>query len=251
VNVGPDANGLYLRTDRPDSGYWTSPDLKLLLNTPALQNSRYDFICRAYTNDNLSSLITLTSNSLSKVTLWIDNNGVVVNLAQVLDQNSNAIPECGIITLATSRQNLQFEFTAYHPSGFLHSFSLGSYYGRNHFGGNIASDQYTGPHDAPGPFWAGVGPGTSISNSLPAQVAGSLADWQTCAYQFHLLAVARTTDGVNRIYWNTFDDHYYLNVGPALPGSCLGDLNGDGRVDGLDLAIFAQRFGTNCALAKP
>jgi len=251
VNVGPDANGLYLRTDRPDSGYWTSPDLKLLLNTLALQNSRYDFICRAYTNDTLASQLTLSSNSLSRVTLWIDNNGVVVNLAHVLDQYTNIISECGIIPLATSRQNLQFEFTAYHPSGFLHSFSIGSYYGRNHFGGTIAADQYTGRHDGSGPIWGGVGPGTVFSNSLPAQVAGSLADWQTCAYQFHLLAVARTTDGVNRIYWNSFDDHYYLNVGAPIGGSCQGDINGDGRVDGADLAIFAQRFGTNCVSSKP
>jgi len=251
VSVGPDANGLYLRTDRPDSGYWTSPDLKLLLNTLALQNSRYDFICRAYATNNLSSLIPLTSNSLSKVTLWIDNNGVVVNLAQVLDLNSNSIPECGIIPLATARQNLQFEFTAYHPSGFLHSYSLGSYYGRNHYGGNIAYDQYAGAHAAAGPSWMGTGPGAFISNSLPAQVAGSLADWQTCAYQFQLSAWARTTDGVNRIYGNTFNDHYYINVGATPPASCLGDLNSDGRVDGLDLAIFARRFGTNCVPGGP
>ena len=246
VNVGPNANGLYLRTDRPDSGYWTSPDLKLLLNTLALQNSRYSFICRAYTNDSLSSLITLTSNSMNRVTLWIDNNGVVVNLAHVLDLNSNTIPECGIIPLATDRQNLQFEFTAYHPTGFLHSFAIGSYFGRNRYGGYLAADQYAGVHDAPGPFWMGTGLGTVISNSLPAQVVGNLTNWQTCAYQFQLSAWARTTDGVNLIYGNSFNDHYYITVGPTLPGSCLGDLNGDGRVDGLDLAIFGQRFGTNC-----
>jgi len=247
VNVGPDANGLYMRTDLPDSGYWTSPDLKLLLNTVALQNSRYDFICRAYASDSLASQLTLSNNTLSKITLWIDNNGVVVNLTNVLDVNSNTIPECGIIPLATSRQNLQFQFTAYHPNGFLHSYSLGSYFGRNHYGGYIAADQYTGAHDSPGPLWSGVGPGTFVSNSLPAQVAGTLADWQTCAYQFQLSAWARTTDGVNRIYWNTFNDHYYITVGPTTPSGCLGDLNGDGRVDGADLVIFAQRFGTNCA----
>ncbi len=251
VNVGPDANGLYMRTDLPDSGYWTSPNLKLLLNTVALQNSRYDFICRAYASDNLSSQVTLPGNSLSNVTLWIDNNGVVVNLTNVLDVSGNIISECGIIPLATGGQNLQFQFTAYHPSGFLYSYSLGSYYGRNRYGGYIAADQYAGTHDSPGPFWSGVGPGTSISNSLPAQVAGTLAGWQTCAYQFQLSAWARTTDGVNRIYWNTFNDHYYINVGPALPGGCLGDLNGDGRVNGADLVIFAQRFGTNCAPTGP
>ena len=92
----------------------------------------------------------------------------------------------------------------------------------------------------------GTGLGTVISNSLPAQVVGNLTNWQTCAYQFQLSAWARTTDGVNLIYGNSFNDHYYITVGPTQPGSCLGDLNGDGRVDGLDLAIFGQRFGTNC-----
>jgi parallel beta-helix repeat protein len=152
VSIGPDANGLYFRTDRPDSGYWTSPDLKLLLNTLSLQNARYDFICRAYATNDLSSLVTLSSNSLSRVTLWVDNNPVLVNLISVLDQNTNAISECGIIQVATNRQNVQFEFTAYHSSGFLHSYYLASYYGRNRFGGYIAADQYAGSHDAQGRF---------------------------------------------------------------------------------------------------
>jgi hypothetical protein len=246
VSVGPDANGLYMRTDRADSGYWTSPDLKLLLNTLSLQNARYDFICRAYATDDPASLVTVSSNSLSRVTLWVDNNQVVVNLASVRDQDSNPLSECGIVQVATDQQNVEFEFTAYHPSGFLFSYYLASYYGRNRFGGYIALDQYAGPHAVSGPFWAGVGPGTQISNSLPAQVSGSLTNWQTCAYQFQVGAWARTTDGVNRIYWSTFDDHYYISLGSVVAGGCLADLNGDGRVDGADLAIFAARFGTNC-----
>jgi parallel beta-helix repeat protein len=250
VNVGPDANGLYLRTDRADSGYWTSPDLKLLLNTLSLQNARYDLIYQAFATNSLSSLVSLPSNSMSRVTLWVDNNAPVVNLASVRDQSGNTIPECGIISLATGQQNLEFEFTAYHPTGFLDSYSLVAYYGRNRFGGYIALDQYAGAHAAAGPSWVGVGPSTSISNSQPAQVSGLLADWQTCAYQFQLAATARTTDGVNRLYYSVFNDHYYITVGAVGPGICVGDLNGDGRVDGLDLALFAARYGTNC-VASP
>ena len=243
VNIGPDLNGLYLRTDLPNSGYWTSPDLKLLLNTLSLQNTQYDFICQGFTNDSVTALANLPTNNLSRFTLWIDNNLPVVNLVSVLDAYSNTIPECGIISLATSQQDLQFQFTAYHPSGFLSSYSLASYYGRNRFGGYIAQDQFA---NHAGPLWSGVGPGTQISNSLPAQLSGVLTNWQSCAYQFQLTATARTTDGVNLLYWTTFNDHYYIEVGSGASGSCLGDLNGDGRVDGLDLFIFASAFGTNC-----
>jgi hypothetical protein len=245
VNVGPDVNGLYMRTDLPNSGYWTSPDLKLLLNTLSLQNTRYDFICQGFTNDSPTAIANLPGNNLSRITLWLDNNLPVVNLASVLDEYTNPIPECGIITLATSQQNLQFQFTAYHPSGFLGSYSIGSYYGRNNFGGYIAEDQYSA-HAAGGPLWYGVGPGTQISNSQPAQLSGQLINWESCAYQFQVYAAARTTDGVNLLYWTTLNDHYYIEVGNSVPGGCVGDLNGDGRVDGLDLFIFASSFGTNC-----
>lgn len=245
VSIGPDANGLYLRTDRADSGYWTSPDLKLLLNTLSLPSGRYDFLCRAYSTNSLSSPVTLPSNTFDHITLWVDNNAPVVNLASVRDQNGTPITECGIIPLGTGQQNLQFEFSAYHTNGFLGSYSLASYYGRNRFGGYVAQDQYAS-HAAGGVSWIGVGPGTGISNSVPSQVSGVLSAWQTCAYQFQLSATARTTDGVNLLYWTTFNDHYYITVGPVAPGGCPGDLNGDGRVDGLDLAILASHFGTNC-----
>ncbi|HUC84498.1 MAG TPA: right-handed parallel beta-helix repeat-containing protein [Candidatus Acidoferrales bacterium] len=245
VNVGPDLNGLYLRTDLPNSGYWTSPDLKLLLNTLSLQNTRYDFICQGFTNDSVSAMATLPTNNLSRITLWVDNNLPVVNLPTVLDEYTNPIATCGIISLATGQQNLQFQFTAYHPSGFLSSYSMGSYYGANSFGGYIAEDQYSA-HAAGGPLWYGEGPGLVTSNSQPAQLSGQLSNWQSCAYQFELSAWARTTDGVNQLYWATYNNHFYLDVGNIVPGGCLGDLNGDGRVDGLDLYIFATRFGTNC-----
>lgn len=247
VNVGPDANGLYFRTDLPNSGYWSSPDLKLILNSYHLQNGRWDFICVGFSNDSPASVVSLPTNQLSRITLWIDNNPVTVSITSVRDQYGNIISECGIINLATNEQNLQFEITAYHPSGFLDSYSLGSYYGRNRFGGTIASDHYVGVHDGTGPLWTGIGPGTQITNSQPAQFSGALQPWQTCAYQFQLSAVARTINGFGEIYYADFNDHYYITVGSALPG-CVADLNGDGRVDGVDLSLFAARYGlTNCA----
>ena len=246
VMVGPDANGLYLRTDRPDSGYWAFPDLKLILNSRRLENARYDFICKAYATNNLASEVALPTNQLSRITLWIDNNPVTATIASVRDRLGNLIPECGVITVATPPEELQFEITAYHPSGFLDSYTLSSLFGRNRYGGYVTTEQYVGTHDTARPLWQGVGPGTQIVSSVPASLAGTLSPWQTCAYQFRLEAYARTTDGFNRIYGASFDDHYYINVGAAV-SACLGDLNGDGRVDGLDLALFASRYGTNCA----
>ena len=95
VNVGPDVNGLYMRTDLPNSGYWTSPDLKLLLNSLSLQNTRYDFICQGFTNDSPTAIANLPGNNLSRITLWLDNNLPVVNLASVLDEYTNRFPSVG------------------------------------------------------------------------------------------------------------------------------------------------------------
>jgi hypothetical protein len=245
VNIGPDAQGLYYRTDLPWSGYWSSPDLKLMLNTAVLDNGRYDFILQAFSSDSLASAVTLPDNTYSRITLYVDNNPPVVNIVGVRDHNGNAITECSIIQLASNQENLLFDFQAYQPEGFLYNYSLSSLYGRNRSGGYVTSDQYAGAHAASGPSWVGAGPGTQTVGSQGAQLSGTLTNWQTCAYQFHLEATARTTDGVNRLYWTYFDDHYYITVGP-LGTTCVGDLNGDGRVDGLDLSIFASRFGVTC-----
>jgi hypothetical protein len=245
VNIGPDAQGLYLRTDLPWSGYWSSPDLKLMLNTQVLDTGRYDFICQGFSFDSLGSLVALPANTYSRITLYVDNNPPVVNIVGVRDHNGTTITECSIIPLANNQQNLLFDFQAYQPEGFLYKYSLDSLYGRNNSGGYITADQYAGPHAAAGPFWIGAGPLTQTVGSQAAQLAGTLANWKTCAYQFHLWAWARTTDGVNRLYWTYFDDHYYITVGP-LGVTCVGDLNGDGRVDGLDLGILAGRFGAIC-----
>jgi len=243
VNIGPDSNGNYLRTE---SGYWAHPDLKLIWNTAALPNGRYDLICKAY---NLALVeVPLPANTLSRITVRIDNSQVEASINAVKDMGGATIPECGIIPLATDTQNLQFDITAAHPGGFLRDFTLDVLYGRNRYGGVIATDRYVGSHDSAPPTWVGVT--GAVSNSAPAHASGALLPWTSCAYQFRLTAWARTTDGFGHLYYKQFSDHYSLNLGfGGGVSTCAGDLDHDGDVDGADLVIFASQFGmTNCTV---
>lgn len=244
INIGPDSNGMYLRTE---SGYWAHPDLKIIWNTQALPNGRYDLICKAYTIGLVE--VPLPANTYSRITIRVDNSPVEATINAVKDMMGATIPECGIIPLATATQNLQFDITASHPGGFLRDFTLDVLYGRNRYGGVIAADQYVGSHDSAPPTWPGVT--GVVSNSAPAHASGALLPWTSCAYQFRLTAWARTTDGFNHLYYKQFSDHYSLNIGGGLcaGSSCAGDLDHDGDVDGADLVIFATQFGrTNCVV---
>jgi parallel beta-helix repeat protein len=246
--IGPNADGLYLRTD---SGYWAHPDLMAIWNTRALPNGRYDILCRGYYQFFGFWLeATLPENELTRITVWVNNDPVTATINQVRDAVGTPIPECGHIPLANGTQNLQFDITASHPGGFLMNYSLDVLYGRNQGAGYIVRDQYTGSNDSNRPVWSGI---TNIVSSAPAQAADTLQDWTSCAYQFRLSAWARTTDGFGHLYHASFSDHYSLNVLNAAGGLCVADLDHDGDVDGVDLAIFAAQYGrTNCvALPTP
>jgi hypothetical protein len=248
-SIGPDADGLYLRTD---SGYWAHPDLMAIWNTRALPNGRYDILCKGYFLFFGGWLeASLPENELTRITVWVNNEAVTATINQVRDASGIPIPECGHIPLPNGTQNLQFDITASHPGGFLRDFSLDVLYGRNHNAGYIARDGYAGSNDSTPPIWNGVT--GVVSNSAPAHAAGTLQPWTSCAYQFRLTAWARTTDGFGHLYYGQFSDHYSLNVLNAAGGLCVADLDHDGDVDGVDLAIFAAQFGrTNCvALPTP
>jgi hypothetical protein len=112
----------------------------------------------------------------------------------------------------------------------------------------VASDRYLGVHDSAPPVWAGVT--GAVSNTAPAHASSALLPWTSCAYQFRLTAWARTTDGFGHLYYQSFADHYSLNVGGPAGSGCVADLDHDGDVDGADLAIFATQFGTtNCTIS--
>lgn len=259
VSVGPDALGFYKRTD---SGYWSFPDLKMIWNTRRLENGRYDLVCEAYQYNTgltlskgftieLNPELDLPTNELSRITLTVDNSPVTAVIDSVRDQSGNLILECGLINLASDTEDLQFEIRAFHPNGFLRNYVLYSLYGRNRSGGIIARDQYVDYHDGSRPDWAGPNP-TTI-HATTAFASGTLLPWTTCAYQFRLEAYARTTDGFTHIYGAGFDDHYFINLGGIPSGRPSADLDGDGDVDGADLALFSAQFGqrTNKPALKP
>ena len=252
-SIGPNADGLYKRTE---DGYWAQRDLLAIWNTQALPNGRYDVIGKGYWylfifGGSFPLEAALPANALSRITLTVDNQQVTVEINRVLDQYGVQIPTCGYIPLANGTQNLQFDITASHTNGYLLNWQLAALFGRNQSAGIIAQDQYVGSHDSTPPLWYGVN--NTIFNSAPAHASGALLPWTSCAYQFHLSAWARTTDGFSHLYYQAFSDHYSLNVLNAPGGLCLADLDHDGDVDGVDLAIFASQFGrTNCvALPMP
>lgn len=239
--IGPLKNwknlkGFYKRTD---SGYWAHRDLKIVWDTSWFENGLYSLTYEAY--DSALNLVSLDPNAQSRIILRIDNTPVEANIHNVKYDDGTIIPECGIINLADSLENLQFYVTALHPNGFLRNYKLSVLYGKNKDAGYVDADQYVGSNDGSPPVWKGI---NKTLDSWPAMKAGHLDPWKDpgCAYQFHLRAWARTTDGYTHIRSATFDDHYYIQINSQ--NSCSADIDNDGTVDGADLIIFADEYGS-------
>jgi len=202
----------------------------------------YSLTYEAY--DSALNRVKLPWNTQSQILLRIDNSPVQATIHSVKYDDGTVIPECGIINLADTTENLQFDITAWHANGFLRNYILSVLYGKNKNAGYIAADQYVGSNDGSPPNWQGV---NATFDSWDAMKAGHLDPWQDpgCAYQFHLRAWARTTDGFTHIRSATFNDHYYIQINSE--NFCKADLNDSGTVDGFDLRILADEYGSiNC-----
>ncbi|MHC4085405.1 MAG: right-handed parallel beta-helix repeat-containing protein [Planctomycetota bacterium] len=252
VNLGPrtipgtdgnDIDNLYKLTDE---GFWSHIDLRARWNTKTYENAKYTLTYKAYRwdpcqPDRLVDANDLPSNPLDSLVLVVDNNTVTAEIHNLKYDNGQIIPECAFIGLNDPFENVRFNITAWHPNGYLSGYTLKVISPKNMDRGVIDSDSYS-YSPATEVYWHGVDE-TEV-NSADAMAAGKMQEWINCAYQFHLYASARTTNGFHYIYEASFIDDYYVDSGTAYCGRA--DINLDGKVDFKDLARLGKEW-----LAQP
>lgn len=235
-------------------GWWSQIDLRMIWNTRNKPNGKYTLTYKAYRYHPLVPGLLVeyfpTANDLDHIDLLVNNSSVQAVIHNVKYDTSSPhwseatdgeIPECGIINLQNDAENLRFNITARHPDGYLRRWVLDALWGKNHYAGVIASDNY--PGTVPPNNWHGVS--TQEFNSED----GSLVPWQPCAYQFRLRAYTRATNGYGYLtstdpidYSETFSDHYFIDLGGSCAWCGGADINRDGTVDMEDLAIMGLHF---------
>ncbi|MHC4527896.1 MAG: hypothetical protein ACYS29_08465, partial [Planctomycetota bacterium] len=232
---GADGNDIEKLYELTDQGYWSHIDLRAKWNTSPYENGKYTMTYKAYRWDDPCDPCELVEAPLPATDGWdepnliIDNNPPTATIHNVKHDSGQVVPECAIIALSDPCENLRFDITASHPTGYLRGYTLRAYYGKNQYGGTIDSNSYD---PATGPYWGGV--------TQQEIESGGLIEWQQCAYQFHLGASSRITNGYYYIYSAAFSDHYYLDQGTAYCGGA--DIDRSGRVDFRDLARLASRW---------
>lgn len=119
------------------------------------------------------------------LTLYIDNNLTELNINSIT-HNGVQKSACSIVKLTSDTDGLKFNITAHDPEGNLRKFSLTAHYGSNQSSA-VYSQNYPGSGN-----WTGV-----VNLQVPA--TGKWVPPVTCAYQFRLTGLARTTNGYSYI----------------------------------------------------
>jgi parallel beta-helix repeat protein len=228
----------YQPTSNGGGTYWAHENLRLILNTRSLVEGRYSIRMEAY--DFFGNPVSLSPNE--DLVLMVNNTPPEVEIDAISFGGNPPIDECAIIDLASPTSTLDFTFTASHPDGYLDNYSLVAEVGRNRSGGTIAGDSYAN-HVDPAGVWNGeTMTSVAATPASPEPSLPALQQWERCAYQFRIRAWARTTNGFGRIYRIGFFTNHAIDLGG---GGSSPDLDGDGDVDGEDLAIFAEAFGSS------
>ncbi|NIP26253.1 MAG: hypothetical protein GWN67_18135 [Phycisphaerae bacterium] len=259
VRMGPKTidgrDYLYQLNSPLDGSIWSNSDLRIRWNTRMCENGLYTLTYKAYrwADPCQTTLVEVNlppTDGWDHVILLIDNNPVTAIIHDVrYDPNEGnpnydpctdgLIEECAIIGLTHAGENLRFNITASHPTGYLRRFILDTIAGKNENRGRIADESYS---PTTPPYWDGVHSMEYNTKDAPP----SLMEWKRCAYQFRLRAWGRANNGDHYIYYDIFSDHYYLDFGQT---TCMrADIDGSGTVDLKDVAELFDNYLETCGL---
>ncbi len=259
VRMGPKTidgrDYLYQLNSPLDGSIWSNADLRIRWNTRMCENGLYTLTYKAYRwadpcETTLVEVNLPPTDGWDHVILLIDNNPVTAIIHNVrYDPNEGnpnydpctdgLIEECAIIGLTHAGENLRFNITASHPTGYLRRFMLDTIAGKNENRGRIADESYS---PTTPPYWSGVHNKEYNTKDAPP----GLMEWKRCAYQFRLRTWGRANDGDHYIYYDIFSDHYYLDFGQT---TCMrADIDGSGTVDLKDVAELFDNYLETCGL---
>jgi len=184
------------------SSYWTELGLRAIWRTRGLPDGTYTLEIEAW--DAAGNPIAASTNHFATLNLHLVNTPPESTIHNLRYLNGDIVlsdaDPCQTVLLnkissPTFDDDLQFEITAQHPSGFLRNYTLHAWYGHNTSAGQIAS---------------GTAPAVNLVVPTPASIT-----YQTCAYRFRLRVVPKITNGYYIIYVR--DDNWYAAISVLEP----------------------------------